>query len=268
MKSVVQGMIFSGCLALIMGCSAAVKPSTFTLTADLPSNFAYTATVHYSQAKDQSCFGEATERVNEEWRTDYKANARIDIHKTVNGCDLVMSDIGLYVKAPYGPGESDSATAFASIIVRDPIEDKFKSGFSAAGESDFYGACQSLFLTREDSRRLVKVLECKSTDAQGTLTFNQPFSAMGMSLQGHPFGGYTLEELPGKTVRLKIKLVEEKPYIEDTWVKVAGGWKRCMGKGFEDEGAFCSGNHVDFSTFKMSDGRSCTIYPGCNENKE
>ncbi|MEO6675763.1 MAG: hypothetical protein ABIO21_00180, partial [Pseudomonas sp.] len=76
-------------------------------------------------------------------------------------------------------------------------------------------------------------------------------------------------QLPGKTVRLKIKLAdEEKPAWGDTWVEVPGGWKRCMGKGFEDQDAFCFGNYKDFSTFRMVDERVCTIYPGCTENKE
>ncbi|TWS00546.1 hypothetical protein FJD37_01975 [Pseudomonas saxonica] len=43
------------------------------------------------------------------------------------------------------------------------------------------------------------------------------------------------------------------------------GWKRCMGKGFEDQYAFCRGNTQDFSHFIMADGKQCTIYPGCTE---
>jgi hypothetical protein len=106
-------------------------------------------------------------------------------------------------------------------------------------------------------RRIVKILTCTNTDAQGNPTL------------GHPFAAYTLDQLPGKTVRLKIKLAaEEEPYMGDTWVKVLGGWKRCMGERFEDQDAFCFGNYKDFSTFRMPDGRTCDIYPGCTENKE
>jgi hypothetical protein len=65
---------------------------------------------------------------------------------------------------------------------------------------------------------------------------------------------------------MKIKLAgTERPAIKDTWVKVPDGWKRCMGDNFEDQYAFCFGNHEDFSTFQMVDGRTCTIYPGCTE---
>ena len=87
--------------------------------------------------------------------------------------------------------------------------------------------------------------------------------------QSMPFTAYSLDQLPGKTVRLKIKLAaEEEPAIGDTLVKVPGGWKRCMGDNFIDQYAFCYGNHKDFSSFKMVDERVCTIYPGCTENKD
>lgn len=48
---------------------------------------------------------------------------------------------------------------------------------------------------------------------------------------------------------------------------VPGGWKRCMGKGFEDQYAFCRGNDKDFSSFIMPDAKQCTIYPGCAEQR-
>ena len=81
-----------------------------------------------------------------------------------------------------------------------------------------------------------------------------------------PVGAYTLDQLPGKTVKLKIKLAdEEQPGWGDTWVKVPNGWKRCIGEGPEDQRGYCNGNYKDFSSFKMPDGRDCTIYPGCTE---
>ncbi len=90
----------------------------------------------------------------------------------------------------------------------------------------------------------------------------------GVRRKAKPFVVYTLDQLPGKTVRLRIKLADEElPAIGDTWVKVPGGWKRCLGDNFEDQYAFCYGNYKDFSSFRMPDGRNCTLYPGCTENK-
>ncbi|MDD2050863.1 hypothetical protein NPS47_25265, partial [Pseudomonas putida] len=130
----------------------------------------------------------------------------------------------------------------------------YKGTFNETGESEFYGQCQWLFRTVGLNRRIVKLLDCKGMDAQGNLSRYRPAAA------------FTPDQLPGKTVRMKIKLAEEeRPSIKDTWVKVPGGWKRCLGDNFEDQYAFCYGNHKDFSTFQMPGGEKCTIYPGCTE---
>ena len=169
----------------------------------------------------------------------------------------MLYSIELDINAAYGKDRGDFGGDSGLIAVRDYLDARDKGTFNAAGESQFSGQCQWLFRTSGKTRILRKILDCKNTDAQGNVT------------KGRPFAAYTLDQLPGKTVKLKIKLAdEEKPAIGDTWVKVPGGWKRCMGDNFEDQYAFCYGNYKDFSTFKMPDGRSCTIYPGCTENKE
>ena len=142
--------------------------------------------------------------------------------------------------------------------MRPSLDEEDKGIFSATGESEFYGQCQWLFRTIGPKRYIAKILDCKDTDAQGKLT------------RGHPFASYTLDQLPGKTVRLRIKQADvEEPFMGDTWVKFPNGWKRCMGESFEDQDAFCNGNHKDFSAFRMPDGRAnCTVYPGCTEDKE
>jgi hypothetical protein len=122
------------------------------------------------------------------------------------------------------------------------------------GESTINGQCQWLFRTIGPERYIAKILDCKAIDAQGNVT------------KSRPIGAYTLDQLPGKTVKLNIKLAEEEiPGWQDTWIKVPNGWKRCMGKSYEDQLAFCRGNHKDFSTFRMPDGKVCSIYPGCTE---
>ena len=94
----------------------------------------------------------------------------------------------------------------------------------------------------------------------------QKIDDQGAVTKGRPVGAYTLDQLPGKTVILKIKLAdEERPGWGDTWVKFPNGWKRCMGEGLEDQRGYCHGNYTDFSSFLMPDGRSCSIYPGCTE---
>jgi hypothetical protein len=263
MRRRVQRLIAGSCLALGVGCSATGKSNTFILTADLPANFSYAARANYVPVKGETCTvpGGRDTQIGfnvREWRNDYKPDSEVELYRTVSGCPLVLYSIDLNIYAKYGKNYSDFGVDPGKIAVRSTVYERYKESFNAAGESEFHGQCQWLFRTSGSLRRIVKILDCKDTDAQGNLT------------RGHPFAAYTLDQLPGKTVRLKIRqAAEEEPYMGDTWVKVPGGWKRCMGKGFEDQYAFCYGNYKDFSTFRMPDGRdTCTIYPGCTENKE
>ncbi len=261
MKHLIRSFFLGSCLPLALGCSATGKPNTFTFTADLPPGFAYVATVSYVPVAGQTCnLGKRDNlkpQFNREWQTEYQPDAKIEIRRTRKGCELVLNSIELEINAAYGKDIGDSGGDSGFIAVRDYLDAHDKGTFNAAGESQFSGQCQWFFRTSGGLRRIVKILYCKSTDAQGNVT------------KGRPFAAYTLDQLPGKIVKLKIKLAdEEEPYMGDTWVKVPGGWKRCMGKGFEDQHAFCYGNYTDFSTFNMPDGRNCSIYPGCTENKE
>jgi hypothetical protein len=255
-------LTLGGCLALTVGCSTVGKSDTFTLTADLPPNFAYVATVSYVPAPGQSCtLGKRDNlkpQFNRQWRTEYKPDAQIEIHRTSKGCELVLYDIELEINATYGKDRGDFGGDLGNVAVRAELDSRDQGTFNAAGVSEFSGQCQWLFRTSGGLRRIVKILDCKNTDANGNVT------------RGRPFAAYTLDQLPGKTVKLKIKLAdEERPYMKGTWVEVPGGWKRCMGDNFADQDAFCHGNFTDFSTFRMPDGRdTCTIYPGCTENKE
>ncbi|MPR01028.1 hypothetical protein F0169_02425 [Pseudomonas sp. MAFF 212408] len=261
MKRVIRHLALGSCLALSVGCSASEKSNTFTFTADLPPGFAYVASVSYVPVPGQSCNlgrrDNLRKQFNREWWREYKPDSQIEIRRTRKGCELVISSIELEINAAYGKDIGESGGDSGFIAVRDHLNADDKRTFSVAGESQFSGQCQWFFRTIGPKRYITKILYCKSTDAQGNVT------------KGRPFAAYTLDQLPGKTVKLKIKLADlEKPAVGDTWVKVPGGWKRCMGDNFEDQYAFCYGNYRDFSSFKMPDGRSCTIYPGCTENKE
>jgi hypothetical protein len=244
-------------LAMTAGCTN-TQPNTFIFTADLPPGFAYQAAVYYVPAPSETCTVETRYNkapvFNREWRKAYKPDSEIVIRRTRMGCPLVISRIELEINSAYGKDWSDISQDSANVVIRDELEAQYKGTFSEAGESTFYGQCQWLFRTSGKPRILRKILDCKKTNLQGELG------------RGRPFSAYTLDQLPGKTVRMKIKLArEEKPYMGDTWVKVPNGWKRCMGEDFEDPYAFCFGNYKDFSGFQMPDGRKCTIYPGCTE---
>lgn len=245
------------CLGLVTGCSTG-QPDTFTFTADLPPDFAYKAIAEYVPAKGETCTvpGGRNTAVgyNMKWRESYTPNSEISMYRTVSGCPLVIRRIRLDINASYWTHRGDFGGDSAMVIIRDDLEEQYKGTLSDAGESTFYGHCQWLFRTSGAQRRIVKILDCKAANARG-----EPE-------RGHPVSGYSLDQLPGKTVKMKITLADkERPAIGDTWVNVTGGWKRCMGDNFEDQYAFCFGNDKDFSSFRMPDGRKCTIYPGCTE---
>jgi hypothetical protein len=257
LKWLIKGAALGCCLALTAGCTT-TQPNTFTFTADLPPDFAYVAAVYYVPAKGETCTVGTKDNLapvfNSEWRTEYKADSEITIRRTRKGCPLVISRIELKIYASYGKDRGDFGADVASVFIRDEVEDQYKSVVNDAGESTFSGECQQMFRTVGPKRRIVKLLDCKTIDAQGERGRSQPFAA------------FTPDQLPGKTVKMHIKLAnEERPAIGDTWVKVPAGWKRCMGDSFEDQYAFCFGNYKDFSGFQMPDGRQCTIYPGCTE---
>ncbi|AIS15114.1 lipoprotein [Pseudomonas chlororaphis subsp. aurantiaca] len=257
MTRTVKSLLLGSGMALVAGCAIGQSES-FTFTADLPPNFAYYAIAKYAPAEGETCTVTLDDNpylgFNREWRTEYKPEHKVPIYRTVKGCRLAIYKIDLEINATYGKDRGDFSGDTTAIAIRKELEEKYKGAFDAAGESSIDGKCQWSFRTVGPKRYIRKLLECKKVDAQGMVT------------KGRPVGGYTLDQLPGKTVKLKIKLAdEEKPSIGDTWVKVPGGWKRCMGKSFEDQYAFCFGNYKDFSTFRMPDGKQCSIYPGCTE---
>ncbi|PWK44805.1 hypothetical protein [Pseudomonas sp. OV226] len=261
MKHTIQHLILTSCLALNVGCAATGKSDSFTFTPDFPPSFKFSVLATYVPAKGETCTvpgGKNTQLGFNMEGQEYKPAADIVLHRTVSGCPLALHLVEIKVTGIYGEDWGDRSSDTAWIAVRNEALELSKGTFNAAGESQISGQCQWLFRTVGGLRRIVKILDCKNADAQGNLS------------KGHPFAAYTLDQLPGKTVRLKIKLAEEeKPAIGDTWVQVPGGWKRCMGDNFADQYAFCYGNYTDFSTFRMPDGRdTCTIYPGCTENKE
>ena len=257
MTRIFKGGVLGSCMALVAGCVMG-KSESFTFTADLPPNFAYYAVAKYAPAKGETCTVTLDDNpylgFNREWRTAYKPESEIPIYRTVKGCRLAIYKIDLEINAIYGADYGDFSGDTTAVIIREELKTQYKGTFDTNGESAIKGQCQWLFRTVGPKRYIRKLLDCKKIDDKGLVT------------KGRPVGAYTLDQLPGKTVRLKIKLAnEERPSIGNTWLKFPNGWKRCMGTGMEDQYAFCRTNKKDFSTFLMPDGKQCSIYPGCTE---
>ena len=247
----------ASCIVLAIGWYLR-EPNTFTFTVDMPPGFKYKAVVIYVPAPGEACtvpskYNKAS-TFNYKWWKDYKPDIEIEIRRVRRGCPLVVYNIKLEVYAVYGGAWLDFGSDGAQVVVKEKLDEVDTETFDAAGESVFYGECEWLFRTSGKTRVLRKILRCKDVNV------GRP------STRGGPVAGYTLDQLPGKTVKMKINVAEEeRPAVGDTWVKFENGWKRCMGDSFEDQYAFCRGNNKGFSSFIMPDGKQCTIYPGCTE---
>ncbi|UVL43656.1 hypothetical protein LOY55_30070 [Pseudomonas sp. B21-040] len=259
-KRIIQGLTLGSCLSLTLGCAALGKSDSFTFVPDFPPDFKYELTANYVPAQGQTCTvpgGKGTQLGFNKVYMEYEETSEIPLYRTVSGCPLALNRVEVEVMGIFGPERSDRSYDDAAIAVRPELLERQMGTFNTDGVGEFFGECQWAFRTVGPKRYLIKLLTCKKMDEQGNVA------------RGRPFTAYTLTQLPGKTVRLKIKLSnEELPGWGDTWVQVAGGWKRCMGKGYEDQRGYCNGNYKDFSTFKLVDERTCTIYPGCTETKD
>ena len=234
------------------------EPNTFTFTVDMPPGFKYKATVYYVPAPGETCRVATKDNLapvfNYWWREDYNPDSVIEIRRARKGCPLVIYNIKLEIFAAYGRERADVGSDGAQVVIKEKMEDSDVGSFNAEGESYFYGECRWMFKTSGGKRRIVKLLRCNDVNV-GKITTGEG-----------PVAGYTLDQLPGKTIKMKISIVDkETPAVGDTWLEFSNGWKRCMGEGFEDQYAFCNGNQEDFSHFIMPDGKQCTIYPGCTE---
>ncbi len=262
MRDLKRGLMLSGCLGLLVGCTAAEKRESFTFVPDFPPDFTYDLTAAYVPAKGETCSvpgGKGTEVGFNQTNMKYESTSVIELYRTVSGCPLALNRVEIKIIGVIGRDEKRTYSSYdyGSFAVRPQLLERQMRSFGDDGAGEFFGECQWLFRTVGPKRYITKILTCKRMDAHGTVGRSRPFTA------------YTLTQLSGKTVRLRIKLAaEELPGWGDTWVQVPGGWKRCMGKGFEDQHAYCDGNYEDFSTFRMVDDRVCTIYPGCTENTD
>jgi hypothetical protein len=259
-KRIIQGLALGSCLSLTVGCSALGKSDSFTFAPELPPDFKYELRAIYLPAKGQTCSlagGRNAQLGFNKLDMKYETASEIELYRTVENCLVALNLVEVKITGIFGPKLGNRSSDYAAIAVRPALLDRNKGTFNADGVGEFSGKCQWFFRTVGPERYVIKLLRCKKNNAQGSAT------------KGRPFTAYTLDQLPGKTVKLKIKIADEElPGWGDTWVQVPGGWKRCLGKGLQDQRGYCNGNYNDFSTFKLVDGRTCTIYPGCTEDKD
>lgn len=246
-------------MAGLVGCAG--KPvDRFTLEVDLPAQFRFIAGANYSPAAGETCTLPQRRGRRPERRiliTQYKPEAErvsfdLPLSQIIEGCPTVLRSVDFDVRAKWGVRDSDVGGDRAVIGIRDRWD--YGTGMPESGVQTVVGRCHWLFRTVGPLHAIVKILQCRSLDATGQLRL-----AGGVAQR---------DPLAGKKLRMVLALTdEERPYFDDNWVAVPGGWKRCKGKNFEDRFAYCGGNTTDFKPVKMPDGRVCDVYPTCI-NKE
>ncbi|MEJ5101224.1 hypothetical protein WH338_23215 [Pseudomonas sp. MYb331] len=250
-------------LSLAAGGCVFAPAQSFTLQADVPADFRVKADAYYVPATGETC--EAPPRKRGEvapnrkfFKSEYQSVARtaefqIPLTTRAGGCPLVLRSVRLNLDAKWGTRWSDISGDFASLSFRDVLGADFPD-FPGSGTQEFQGQCQWLFRTATSTRGILKILHCRAVGADGQMVKHM---AGGVLQRDH---------LPGRTVRMVFQMAaEERPAGQDKWVRFPNGWKRCFGESLEDQDAFCNGNTTDFKSFKMPDGRECSVYPNCTE---
>ena len=196
--------VLGSCFALIVGCKSS-PPDSFTFTADLPPGFVYQAIAKYEPDIGETCTvpdGRNTAvGYNLKWREHYEPVSEIAIRRTVRGCPLVIRKIDLEIYFAYGKDRGDFASDYAAVAIRGELEEKLQRHLSTKPvKATFTASVSGCSAPSGKPRILRKLLDCKKTDELGALA------------RGRPFAAYTLDQLPGKTVRMKINLAaEERP---------------------------------------------------------
>jgi len=250
-------LVMATALAATAGCASEQPSNFFTLTADLPPDFSYTAKVSYVPAPGQTCTVSKLDNLkpvfNREWWNNYEPHSRIEIRRVRKGCELVVRSIALEINASYGADWSHIGGSNALIAVRENLAAQSKGTFNAEGESTFTGQCEWWFRTIGPQRYIAKILDCRKTSAKGEI------------VPGRPSAAYSLDQLPGKRVVLKIALApDETPYYAGWWLKTSAGWKPCTGLWGTSNEERCT-TPPSFIDFRMPDGTVCTVYPNCHE---
>ncbi|QXH45134.1 hypothetical protein KSS93_19955 [Pseudomonas xanthosomatis] len=257
MKVGLKESCFLVSFAVLVGCGDK-ESNTFTLVGELPPNFSYTASTWYVPDPETKCevtnWRRTMPSFNKRWRKEYNPVAVVEIRKVIKGCQMILDHIKITINATYGDSIFQQGGERANIGVYVSLPERHRRTTVSETEDIFYGECEWLFRTATPERHVWKILDCKKDSERGEKGVGKPFAA------------YTLDQLPGKIIRMNIRLaVEERPYFKDTWVRFSDGWRRCMGKGKQDVRGYCRGNYADFSDFIMPDGRVCNVYPSCSE---
>lgn len=223
---------------------ASLTGESFTFEGQLPPDFSIKAQAHYGVAN--GCDGRSQARSFESGFQDGPQQYRVKIPVSYRDglCEMRLARVGLFIHGRYGDKDWQRIYDNGSLVLVDSLP-QGAPAFQADGSLSKTAECTWLFkLSTAKSRlgQIDKLLSCKGAGAH-----------------------LVREELPGKRVRLDFRVQsEEKPAIDETWVRFQTGWKPCAQESTPKGQWIWCRNPPQFRTFQMN-GQECTVYPNCKE---
>ena len=255
MKLNLREWLLSASLYFLAGCSL-TPPKTFTFQADVPENFTVTGTGNYIPAPGETCTGRSGKpfRVGrlhfkpEQPKTAHQVEFKVPLTENKLGCSAVLHSLKLTIEGRWGPGREHTSQEFATFSISDDTSQQTSTS------QVFKGQCQWLFRTMGPYRYIVKIPNCRALNANG-------------NMEKRMIGGRLhRDKLANSTVRLVLSVANrEEPYYTNFWIETQKGWKACTGLWGTPNEELCTKPYKFLKSFKMPDGRDCTVYPNCTE---
>lgn len=177
------------------------QSNTFTLVGELPSNFSYWAGVLYKPEPGTNCtvtdWRRTMPEYNKPWKGEYKPEIKVDIRTTIKGCRMVVDEIDIKIFGKWANPWWAHNYDFAGLQFFSELEEKYQRKFKSKNEDVFYGECYWKFRTSGKNRDITKILTCQKDVDRGERG------------GGKPFAIYTLDQLPGKTIKMNIRVREK-----------------------------------------------------------
>ena len=257
----VRVLLVSAMAFVVSGCSLA-QIETFTVQAELPENFTVNGTAYYEPAPGERCMAPSGEErrgpgrkffKSEQPKTAHLLEFKVPLTDTAHGCSMVLQDVELAIRGQWGKRDLDMGLDSAALAITDELLEDAPS-LSTSEPLVFQGQCQWFFRTVGSKRYIRKILQCRALDANGVVQ---------KSLAG---GALQRDQLAGKTVKLVLSVADkEEPYYSGWWLETPKGWKACTGLWGTNNEELCVKPYKFIESFKMPDGRDCTVYPNCTE---
>ena len=245
-------VLFVSAMAVVVSGCSMMQTESFTFQADMPENFTINPVAYYASTSGDLCSSKNPIQ-SEQPIGARPVEFKLPLRETAKGCSMVLTNVVLHIEGQWGKRELDMSLQRAGLSIVDEPTETLRP-FPTSGPLVFQGQCQWFFRTVGSKRFIRKILQCRALDTNGVVQ---------KSLAG---GALQRDQLAGKTVKLVLSVADkEEPYYNGWWLETPKGWKACTGLWGTNNEEPCVKPYKFIKSFKMSDGRDCTVYPNCTE---